>query len=149
MWTIELWKRKIKVEKMGEKLQMKVAIFPRFCPVLSLTERFVWRFRGFDWRVLSFLSLPSVFLVSFCCWPWRLWRTTPRLHSDGDDSHAAGPPISFATKSSAHRCASGCYMFGRKDFSGRREVFRSIGTHVCVHAHMNGYGGLSISASQK
>ena len=36
---------------MGEKLRMKVAIFPRFCPVLSLTERFVWRFRGFDWRV--------------------------------------------------------------------------------------------------
>ena len=25
----------------------------------------MWRFRGFDWCVLSCLSLPSVFLVSF------------------------------------------------------------------------------------
>jgi hypothetical protein len=148
-----LRKRKIKSRNNGGKIfKWKLPLFPRFLScVVSPTEVCV-AMSGF-WLADSQLSLTSLlsFWCLFCFWPWRLWRTTPRLHSHGDDSHATGPPpIPFATQSSTHRCASGCYIFFlRNDFSGRREVFRSIGTHACGHAHMNGYGGLSISASQK
>ena len=120
--------------------------------MLSPTQRFVWRFRGFDWRV-SQLSRTSfcLFGVFFCSWPWRRRRTTPtRLHSYGDDSHAAGPPIFFRHTIILHTpLCFGVLHNSKDDFSGRREVFRWIGTYACVHAHMNGYGGLSISASQK
>ena len=107
-------KGKSKVGIMAEKSPNESChCFLGFCPVLSLPQRFVWRCRGFDWRVLSFLSLLFCLFGVFSVF------------------------------------GHGYIFFLRNDFSGRREVFRSIGTHACGHAHMNGYGGLSISASQK
>jgi len=51
-------KGKSKVGIMAEKSSNESChCFLGFCPVLSLPQRFVWRCRGFDWRVLSFLSL--------------------------------------------------------------------------------------------